>query len=138
MSDSDSDGALVVVDGAGSDEQWIERLHSLKLTPKQKELLDSCVEDAEMHQMLKHLLSFEEGCKTVYTGLQLLNLREKVRGIMVIKRFRDRSPDRLAELRGRLARGMRVTEREAAVGERLAFRSRRRQATRSANPAACE
>ena len=127
MSDSDSDGELVVVDGAGDDEQWIERLHGLKLTAKQQEHLDSCVADEEMHEFLKHLLSFEEGCKTVYTGLQLLNLREKVKEIMVLKRFRDRSPERLAKLRERLATGMRLTEREAAVGERLTFRSARKK-----------
>lgn len=115
----------------------IEELHAMKLSASQKEHLDECVAVDEFQTLLKSLVLRDEGAHAVQMGLVVGNLKERLRSMLLLKRMKERSPERVRRLTSHLWTGLQING-EPKAGVRLAFRTGAKTKTRRAKADARE
>ena len=105
----------------------IEELHALKLSATQKQLLDDCVAEPELKELLQDLTTRDEGARTIMMGILAGDLRTRLKEIMVLSRVRARNTERVNRLSSRLKVGMRLSDHNSRTFDQLTFRSARKK-----------
>ena len=86
----------------------IEELHAMKLTASQQKLLDDCVAVDEFRALLQSLVLRDEGAHAVRIGLAIGDLKQRLKSMLILKKMRDRSPERMRRLTSLVRTGFRI------------------------------